>query len=98
MGSTVLQVMAGDQDAGVDGVLDYRITRVTHNGMQISPNLFTINFTTGVITITELLEEGLYNYTITVEVTDMGSPPMMATMDFIVDVIGKKITYAMLEL
>ena len=80
--------MATDEDAGSDGVLNYRITRVTHNGVQIPPNIFAINYTTGVITITELLEEGLYSYTITVSVTDMGSPPMTATMDYVVNVIG----------
>ena len=84
----MLQVMATDEDAGVDGVLNYRITCITHNGTQIPPYIFAINYTTGVITITELLEEGLYSYTITVSVTDMGSPPMTATMDYIVNVIG----------
>ena len=88
VGSVVLQVTATDQDAGNDGVLDYRITRVARNDVQINSNLFAINFTTGVVTITELLEEGLYNYTITVMVTDMGSPSMSAAMDYIVNVIG----------
>ena len=89
VGSIVLQVTATDQDAGSDGVLDYRITRVAHNNVQISSNLFAINYTTGVVTITELLEEGLYNYTITVLVTDMGSPSLTAMTDFIVIVIGR---------
>jgi len=93
VGNFVLQVIADDQDAGMDGVLNYRITGVTKSAStrsaRISPNVFAINFTTGVITITESLVEGLYNYTIAVLVTDMGSPPMTATMDYVINVIGR---------
>lgn len=91
VGSFVLQVIAYDRDSGTDGHLDYRITRVTQNGAQIPPNIFAINYTTGVITVTELLAEGLYNYTITVVVADMGSSSLMVTRDFTVEVIGRKI-------
>ena len=80
----MLQVMATDQDDGADGVLIYRITDVTNNGA----TKFTINYTSGVITLLESLEEGLYSYSITVLVTDMGSPPRTATMNFAVNVIG----------
>ena len=79
------QVMATDQDAGADGVLIYHITHVTNNGA----TKFAINYTSGVITLTESLEEGLYSYTITILVTDMGSPSRTATLDFVVNVIGK---------
>ena len=85
----MLHVTATDQDAGNDGILNYRITRVAHNNVQISSNLFDANYTTGVVIITELLEEGLYNYTITVLVTDRGSPSLTTTMDFVVNVIGR---------
>ena len=81
------QVMATDQDAGADGVLVYNITHVTNNGAA----KFAINYTSGVITLSESLEEGLYSYTITVLVTDMGSPSRTATMDYVVNVIGKAI-------
>ena len=89
VGSLVAQVIATDQDSGSDGTLNYRITRVAHNNVQIPPQIFTINSTTGDIIITQLLEEGLYNYTITVLVADMGTSPMTATVDLTVDVIGE---------
>ena len=83
VGGSVLQVMATDQDDGADGVLIYRITDVTNNGAA----KFGINYTSGVITLIESLEEGLYSYNIAVlRVTDMGSPPRTATMNFAVNV------------
>ena len=90
MGSLVTQVTATDQDSESHGTLNYHITRVARNNVQIPPQIFTINSTTGDITITQLLEEGLYNYTITVLVADMGTPPMTATVDLTVNVIGEK--------
>ena len=89
MGSLVAQVTATDQDSESHGTLNYRITCVSRNNVQITPQIFTINSTTGDITITQLLEEGLYNYTITVLVADMGTPPMTATVDLTVNVIGE---------
>lgn len=91
VGSLVLQVEATDGDSGNDGILNYFITSVTQNGTTLFQHPFTINTTTGAITTTRPLQEGLYSYTITVQVTDIGSNPQISSADFIINVIGKVI-------
>ena len=89
VGSLVLQVEATDGDSENDGTLNYFITSVTQNGTALFQHPFTINITTGAITTTQLLREGLYSYTIRVLVTDMSSNPMTSSADFVINVIGK---------
>ncbi|XP_065885986.1 uncharacterized protein [Dysidea avara] len=88
VGSLVLQVEATDGDSENDGTLNYFITSVTQNGTALFQHPFTINITTGAITTTQLLREGLYSYTIRVLVTDMSSNPMTSSADFVINVIG----------
>jgi len=88
VGSVVLQVVATDGDSGNDGILNYFIISVTQNGTTLFQHPFTINTTTGAITTTQLLQEGLYSYTIRVLVTDMGSDPLASSADFVINVIG----------
>ncbi|XP_061608209.1 protocadherin Fat 3 isoform X2 [Phyllopteryx taeniolatus] len=74
VGTSVLQVTALDKDNGINGQLTYTIQAGNTGGM------FSINNNTGLIFIAKDLDvTSVGFYTLTVQVTDGGFPPLMAT-------------------
>ncbi|XP_061658390.1 protocadherin Fat 3-like isoform X4 [Syngnathoides biaculeatus] len=74
VGTSVLQVTALDKDSGINGQLTYTIQAGNTGGM------FGINNNTGLIFIAKDLDiTSVGFYTLTVQVTDGGFPPLMAT-------------------
>nr|XP_057942442.1 protocadherin Fat 3 isoform X4 [Doryrhamphus excisus] len=74
VGTSVLQVTALDKDNGINGQLTYTIQAGNTGGV------FGINNNTGLIFIAKELElTSVGFYTLTVQVTDNGFPPLMAS-------------------
>ncbi|XP_078316513.1 protocadherin Fat 4-like isoform X2 [Crassostrea virginica] len=69
-GSTVLQVTARDNDQGLFGLVQYRIT-----GDDLAPNYFEINVNTGLISVKNVLSGvNQDQFKVRVEAYDQGSP------------------------
>ncbi|UYV64338.1 FAT4 [Cordylochernes scorpioides] len=74
LGLPVLQLVAVDEDTGVNGHLSYSVTGGN------SSHFFSINKTTGWITISQFLESSVgQRYTMEVKASDLGVPPKECT-------------------
>lgn len=71
-GTVVAQIVAADNDVGINGELQYRLTEDFSGSFSVSPS--------GLITTARAFDrESRDHYSIVVEVSDKGSPPLSST-------------------
>jgi hypothetical protein len=82
-------VSATDRDSGKSGTITYRLSNNNNNNSNssISGNLFSIDSTTGYLTLSQHLDyETSQRHTLVVTATDSGEPPLSSNLTIFVEV------------